>query len=89
MFLASNRHFTQGALDHELVEWKEDDRMLHGRFAGLAGTNYRLRVLAQDPYTLREAVVTADIAKTTTQGRVICMEFRCGENGPVDWQVQF
>jgi len=89
MFLATNRHFSQGALDHELIEWKADDRLLHGRFIGISDTNYRLRVLAHEPYAYREAAVSADIAKTTVQGRVICMEFHCDSAGPVDWQVQF
>ena len=89
MLLATDRHFTQGVMDHRLVEWDAGARQLRGRFEGVSDTTYTLRVLAHDPYVFAEAWTSAGAATAVREGNVIAMTFLCAENGPVDWRMQF
>ena len=89
MLLASDRHFTQGALDHSVLEWDAGARRLRGLFEAVADTDYTLRVLVPEPYAVQEAAVPACALETKMEGRVLCLSFHCTEGGATDWFVQF
>ncbi|MCX5759261.1 MAG: alpha-galactosidase, partial [Candidatus Hydrogenedentes bacterium] len=89
MFLATDRHFTQGATDFTALGWNGQTRMLSGTFNGIAQTDYNLRVLVPDDYTPKSTYCSAEVPKTEQEGKVFRIGFRCTEAAPVNWNVQF
>jgi len=55
MFLATDRHYTQGAMDHTKIAWDAASRQLSGVFDATPDTDYTLRILVPPPYTFQQA----------------------------------
>ncbi|NIA14093.1 MAG: hypothetical protein GWP08_08425 [Nitrospiraceae bacterium] len=89
MFLATDRHFTQGATDFTALDWNGAERKLTASFEGVANTDYNLRVLVPEAFTPGEVAVSAGEARTSFDGKVLGIAFHCDEEGPVTWSAQF
>lgn len=99
MLLATDRHYTQGALDHTSLFWDPDTRILQGEFDAVEDTDYALRVLVPEPYEPGAAEVAslggkedraeALTARTAMDARVLVLSFHCGRSGGVRWRVRF
>ena len=89
MFLATDRHYSQGATDFTSLAWDEGARELRGTFDGVADTPYALRVLVPSPYDATSVSVSCDEPVTRMDDRVLVIEFHCAENGPVTWSATF
>ncbi|MBI5095860.1 MAG: alpha-galactosidase, partial [Candidatus Hydrogenedentes bacterium] len=89
MFLSTNRHFTQGATDCTALSWDDTGKRLAGAFNGVADTDYELKVLVPDEYTMKTVAVSAGSAQTKQDGKVLTIAFHCAAAGPVNWGVDF
>jgi hypothetical protein len=89
MFLATDRHFSQGATDFKALEWNSQTRQLSGTFDGVADTDYNLRILVPEAYTFRSATVSAADARAEQTGNVLKLAFHSAGEGPVTWAAQF
>jgi len=89
MFLATDRHFTQGATDFTALEWDAAARRLTGAFDGIADTDYNLRILVPEPYKPGVVSVSIEDADASLDGEVLKISFHCAEQTPVEWRVQF
>ena len=89
MFLATDRHFTQGALDHKSIEWNQPTRQLRGIFEAVENTPYNLRILVPEPYNVVQSSVSTGSAQAVLNNRVLTISFDRQNSGPVEWQVQF
>lgn len=89
MFLATDRHFTQGATDFTALKWDAATRMLSATFTGVADTDYNLRVLVPEGYTMQKVSTSAGQASTEMDGQVLKIGFHNAQPGPVNWAVQF
>lgn len=89
MFLSTDRHISQGATDFTALEWDAATRTLRGKFDGIAGAEYTLRVLVPAPYTVQSLSVSCGDTVTRMDERVLVFTFTCGRTEPVEWKVQF
>ncbi len=89
MFLATDRHFTMGATDFTGLAWNAQDRTLSGAFKGVADTEYQLRVLVPDGYTVGNVQASAGPVATERDGKVLKLRFHCVNEGPVTWSASF
>jgi len=89
MFLATDRHFTQGATDFTALDWDAQGLRLTAAFDGVADTDYNLRVLVSEPYVVAGVEVSAGEPTTQQDGQVLKIAFHCAEKGPVNWSVAF
>jgi len=89
MFLATDRHITQGASDHREITWTEGENRLRGVFEGVGDTDYRLRILVPPAYGVVEASTSAGTLQRSQEERVLTLAFHCFEPGDVEWWVRF
>jgi len=89
MFLATDRHFTQGANDFTALDWDAQNLRLTAAFDGVANTDYNLRVLVPKPYAVAATQASAGEPSTQQEGQVLKIAFHCAEKGPVNWSVAF
>jgi hypothetical protein len=89
MLLASDRHFTQGAVEHTSLQWDAVSKRLVGVMDGIADTQYVLRVLLPESYAIRNAVASCSAVDVRMEGRVAVLTLHCKEGGPVEWTAQF
>lgn len=89
MFLATDRHFTQGATDFKKVEWNPTARTLSGTFDGVENTDYNLRVLVPEQYKVANVTVSTGDPAISQDGLVLKIAFHCAAQGTVTWTVQF
>ncbi len=89
MFLATDRHFSQGATDFKTLTWNAQTLQLAGTFDGIADTDYNLRVLVPESYNMKSVTVSTGTPATQQEGKVLKIAFRCATQGPVTWTVQF
>jgi len=89
MFLATDRHFSQGATDFKTLTWNPQNLQLAGAFDGIADTDYNLRVLVPESYQVKSVTVSTGTPATQQEGKVLKIGFRCPTQGPVNWTVQF
>ncbi len=89
MFVASNRHFTQGAMDHTALLWDEQARILRGSFRAIPDTDYVLTVLCPPGYRPASLRVSAGLPAMTLEGQTLRIQFRSDVAGPAEWSVQF
>lgn len=89
MFLATDRHFTQGATDFTALEWNGQTQMLSGTFTGVEDTDYNLRVLVPEAFAPKSTLCSAEVPKTEQVGKVFKIAFHCKDAAPVTWSVQF
>ncbi len=98
MLIASDRHYTQGAMDHTALHWDAQANTLGGTFTAVADTAYTLRVLIPEPFALEnveatlkgEAVEQSAIrtAHIETADRVRAISFHCAQGGELRWWVR-
>ena len=55
MLIASDRHYTQGALDHTAITWDAATRRLTGQFTAVDSTPYAITVSVPDGYAAQGA----------------------------------
>jgi hypothetical protein len=89
MLLSIDSHFLQGAAEFTAIEWNEASGTLRGEFRGIADTPYELALLAPEPYTYQNVVVSTGPAEATQDDRVIRIRFRCAASGAVQWTARF
>jgi hypothetical protein len=89
MLLSIDSHFLQGAAEFTAIEWNEASGTLRGEFRGIADTPYELALLAPEPYTYQNVVVSTGPAEVTQDDRVIRIRFRCAAKGAVQWTARF
>lgn len=89
MFLASDVHITQGALDHRSIVWNAEARSLEGVFDAIADTEYNLRILAPEPWEMKEAALSKGEAALFREGRVIRLQFHNDSPGRLTWTLKF
>ncbi len=89
MFLASDRHYTQGAMDHSAIEWDAQTRRLSGVFDATQDADYSLRILVPQSYAVKQVSVPNAAVETTVEGKVLKVSFHSIDGGKTDWSVQF
>ncbi len=89
MFLATDRHYTQGAMDHTQLEWNAATAQLRGAFDAVPDTPYTLSILVPPSFTVKNASVSTASVITAQQGNVLTLSFHSQDGGPTDWRVQF
>lgn len=89
MLLATDSHFSQGATDFTGLEWRSEERVLAGRFEGIADTTYVLSVLVPEGYTPSKTRVSVGAAQVEHKGEVARLTLHCDSAGPVDWHMRF
>lgn len=89
MLLSTDRHFTQGALDHETLAWDAVSGALNGAFQGTEDCGYTLSILVPPPYAMRRVEVSCGEASTRVEEGVLRIAFHNKAAGPVAWRVEF
>jgi len=89
MFLATDRHFTQGASDHRSLTWDAARKRLSGVFTAVADTDYHLRVLVPDGFSVGETYTSAGEPTTEQDRKVLKLAFHCAGQGEVTWWASF
>ena len=89
MFLATDRHFTQGATDFTALAWNAESRTLSGAFDGIENTDYAMWVLVPEGYEAKKTTVSTGPAHVEPTGEVRKIAFHCVAAGPVNWQMDF
>ena len=89
MFLATDRHFSQGATDFRALTWNPQTLQLAGAFDGIGETDYNLRILVPESYHMKSVTVSTGTPTTQQEGKVLKIAFRCATQGSVNWNVQF
>ena len=89
MFVASDHHLLQGALDQHNIVWDNATATLSGDFTAIADTPYTLWFAAPEKFTVNEATVSCGAAETARDGRAITMKFNSGPGGPARWALKF
>lgn len=89
IFLSSDRHFTQGALEHKSITWDPAARQLAGVMDTVGDTPYMLRMLAPPPFSVREAHLNGNSIPFRVDGQVIEISFHAGTGGETRWMLQF
>ena len=93
-FLASDRHFSQGAEDCTSLIWNPDTHILKGRFNAIENTPYRLFLLSPPPYQIKSVSVSIGGVPLSSvhvfeNGEIIVIVFFCQQDGPVEWWAGF
>ena len=89
MFLATDRHFSQGASDHRSITWDDAAKSLSGVFDGVADTDYTLRILVPEGYAMQEVFASVGNATGEQEGKVLILAFHCAASAQVEWRVRF
>ncbi|HIJ66632.1 MAG TPA: hypothetical protein HPP77_11855 [Candidatus Hydrogenedentes bacterium] len=89
MFLATDAHFTQGAMNVRSIEWDDHAKRLCGSFNVEAGTSCRYRVLFPEPYEPVGVSTPQGKARSQTDGRVLKFSIPAAEKGPIEWRAEF
>ncbi len=89
MLLASDRHISQGALDHRNIAWDSENQRLTGEFRA-DPVAYRLRFLVPPPWDVQAADVNANnITLIREKNDVVLLDFSCGQRETVTWTLCF
>lgn len=89
MLIASNRHYTQGAMDHSKLEWNPATMQLRGTFDAVADTQYTLSILVPAPFDFKNAAISSCPVIPARQGNVLTLSFQTKASGPMEWVTQF
>lgn len=91
MLIASDRHYTQGALDHKSVNWDASARRLTGSFEAVDTTPYVITVSVPEGYQPTAASWSGGGARLSVEKTSARLQFTTGatQGGPATWQVQF
>ena len=89
MLVATDRHFTQGAVGFRDLTWDPGARTLSGMFLAHEGESVTLRVLAPPDQVLADARVDTGEVRPYREGRVWAIEIEPAQTGPVRWETEF
>jgi len=89
MLLSSDSHFTQGALDHEAVDWNPATRTLSGRFAAAADTTHVLTLLVPEGYHFESASAEGAPVEARVEDNLLRLHLAAAQGGDVAWHVVF
>lgn len=89
IFLATDSHLFQGAKDFTALAWDSETQVLSGAFDAVARTDYVLSFLVPQEYTLQSSSFGDRDVRATEDNSVHQFSFRCEEQGPVTWRLQF
>ena len=89
MFVASDHHLLQGALDQHDIAWDSTTATLSGEFTAIADTPYTLWFAAPEKFTLNGVNVSCGAAESAREGRAIRVKFNSGPGGPTKWALKF
>ena len=89
MLVATDRHFTQGAVGFRDLTWNPATRTLSGMFLAHEGESVTLHVLAPPDEALADARVDTGEVRPYREGRVWAIEIEPAETGPVHWETEF
>lgn len=91
MLIASDRHYTQGALDHTAITWDPATRVLEGRFDAVNTTPYAITVSVPEGYAPTAANWSGGSATLSPDKTSARIQFTTGaeQGGPATWRVQF
>jgi hypothetical protein len=89
MLVASNRHYTQGALDHTNITWSYDTPRLSGSFKGVQGFPYTLTFYLPEPYRLKEVACSEALTGRKEEGTTLSLSLSPAASGEVTWSLQF
>lgn len=89
MLVATDRHFTQGAVGFRDLRWEPATRTLSGMFLAHEGESVTLRVLAPPDEALADARVDTGQVRPYREGRVWAIEIEPAQTGPVHWETEF
>ena len=89
MLVASNRHYTQGALDHRALTWSYDTQTLSGRFEGVEGFPYTLTFHIPEAYRLKGVDCSEAITGQREENGTLSLSFSPTATGVITWSLQF
>ncbi|MGI6461214.1 MAG: alpha-galactosidase [Candidatus Hydrogenedentales bacterium] len=89
LLVASTTHFTQGALETASLEWDAPARELRGETRAIPNTNYGLRILVPEQFTVSEAGVSRAQPTLTQDGQLLELNFRNDAAQNFRWYVKF
>lgn len=97
MLIASNRHFTQGALEHTRIAYDRSAKILSGDLRVLANAAYTLTLLVPDNFIFSEAEVryassgeTVSVETTAEKSAPsVQIRFTTPRAGRVQWSARF
>lgn len=88
-FIATDRHISMGASDHNSVVWDQASGILRGEFDAVADTPYVLTLSCPEPWQPESAEVTCGPATLENDGASARLRFNAPESGPASWSVQY
>lgn len=88
-FVASTSHFTQGALDTTALEWDAAKRELRGEAKAIPNTDYGLRILVPQPYSVSEVAVSGVQPAVVTKDELLEVNFHNENATEIRWYVRF
>ncbi|MCK5862771.1 MAG: hypothetical protein KAH38_09815, partial [Candidatus Hydrogenedentes bacterium] len=89
LLLASNRHISQGALDHKHIEWDIAEKKLSGLFKA-DPVHYELRFFVPHPWKYTDAIVSVKNYEVINEGSdVILLRFSVENPQSVTWSITF
>jgi hypothetical protein len=86
MLLASDAHFTMGALDHTALNW--DGTTLSGSFDAIADKAYTLSVLMPQPFEVHSVWANTAVEHAIDDS-VLRLHIDAASDGAVTWRVAF
>ena len=89
MFVASDHHLLQGALDQHDIAWDPATGTLSGAFTAIADTPYTLWFAAPEKYALIGTELSFGAVETARDGRAISVKFNSGVGGAAKWTLKF
>ena len=89
MFLATNAHIAQGAIDMYDLAWAASSGRLSGRFDGIADAEYVLHILVPDSFDPIDCGASSGLAKGYADERTYRLHISCTESEEVRWYISF
>ena len=89
MLIATDRHYTQGALDHSAVTWDPSTRRLTGQFTAVENTPYAITVSVPEGFSAQGASWSGGAVNFTPAKTSAVLRFTTTAPGPAAWTVQY
>ncbi|MFO7974004.1 MAG: alpha-galactosidase [Candidatus Hydrogenedentota bacterium] len=89
LLVASTRHFTQGAIETKALKWDAAQKELRGEAKVIPDTDYGLRILVPEPFTVSEAAVSGIQPHLDQKGDILEVNFHNQNAEEIRWYVRF
>jgi hypothetical protein len=89
MFLAHDRHFTQGALEYRRIAWEEPAKSLNGLFDAISDTTYAVRLHVPAGFRTTRITLDGQEIAWSSEGPVLQFTFHVDEPGQRAWKASF